>query len=134
MRIKKVLLQSLIGVSVLALALKVLAVRRTKLPSLLRNAKPAPRRASGNIAYEEIDAFIETQLKNLHVPGAALAVVEGDQIVHTRNFGRARPGGEAPSSQTPFVLGSTTKSFTALAIMQLVEAGRVELDAPIQRY
>jgi CubicO group peptidase (beta-lactamase class C family) len=39
-----------------------------------------------------------------------------------------------PTPQTPFVPGSLTKSFTALAVMQLVEAGKIELDAPIQRY
>ena len=46
----------------------------------------------------------------------------------------ARPGGHAPLPQTPFVLGSTTKSFTALAVMQLVKAGKIELDAPVQCY
>ena len=51
-----------------------------------------------------------------------------------RGFGRARPGGEAPSPQTPFFIGSLTKSITALAVMQLVEAGKIELDAPVQRY
>jgi CubicO group peptidase (beta-lactamase class C family) len=54
--------------------------------------------------------------------------------VHLRGFGRARPGGEPPSPQTPFFIGSLTKSFTALAVMQLVEAGKIELDAPVQRY
>ena len=62
------------------------------------------------------------------------STVEGDKIVHLRGFGKARPGGEAPNPQTPFFIGSVTKSFTALAVMQLVEAGKVELDAPVQRY
>ena len=48
--------------------------------------------------------------------------------------GRASPGGEAPTPQTPFFIGSLTKSITALGLMQLVEAGKVELDAPVQRY
>ncbi len=86
------------------------------------------------LPYAEIDAYIEGQLRRLKIPGAALAIVEEDQIVHQRGFGRARPGGEAPTSQTPFFIGSLTKSFTALAVMQLVEAGKVELDAPLQRY
>ena len=47
---------------------------------------------------------------------------------------RARPGGEEPTPHTPFIIGSLTKSFTALAVMQLVEDGKVELDAPVQRY
>jgi CubicO group peptidase (beta-lactamase class C family) len=60
--------------------------------------------------------------------------VEDDEIVHLRGFGQARPGGEEPTPQTPFIIGSLTKSFTALALMQLVEDGKVELDAPVQRY
>jgi CubicO group peptidase (beta-lactamase class C family) len=35
---------------------------------------------------------------------------------------------------TPFKIGSLSKSFTALAVMQLVEAGKIELDAPVQQY
>jgi CubicO group peptidase (beta-lactamase class C family) len=38
------------------------------------------------------------------------------------------------TAQTPMILGSTSKSFTALAIMQLVERGKISLDAPVQRY
>jgi CubicO group peptidase (beta-lactamase class C family) len=89
---------------------------------------------SGGTSFDAIDAFIGGQLRRLNVPGAALAIVEGDKIVHLRGFGRARPGGEAPCPQTPFFIGSLTKSFTALAVMQMVEAGKIELDAPIQRY
>ena len=73
-------------------------------------------------------------MKRLNIPGAALAIVEGDQIVHLCGFGQARPGGEAPIPQTPFFIGSLTKSFTALGVMQLVEAGKIELDAPVQCY
>ena len=86
------------------------------------------------VSYASIDAYVEQQMRRLNVPGAALAIVAGDQIVHCRGFGRARPGGAAPCPQTPFFIGSLTKSFTALAVMQLVEAGQVELDAPVQRY
>jgi CubicO group peptidase (beta-lactamase class C family) len=84
--------------------------------------------------FDEVDGYIEQEMRRLKIPGVSLAVIESDQIVHLRGFGRARSGGEAPSPQTPFVLGSTTKSFTALAVMQLVEAGKIDLDAPIQRY
>jgi CubicO group peptidase (beta-lactamase class C family) len=83
---------------------------------------------------EQIDAYVERQMHRLNIPGVSLAIVEGDEIVHMRGFGRASPDGEAPSPQTPFVLGSTTKSFTALAVMQLAEASKIDLDAPVQRY
>ncbi len=85
-------------------------------------------------AYSAVDAFIEKEMRRLKIPGLSLAIVEGEQVVHLRGFGRAWPDGQPPSPQTPFVLGSTTKSFTALAVMQLVEADKVELDAPVQRY
>jgi CubicO group peptidase (beta-lactamase class C family) len=94
------------------------------------SARPVRDHAS----YDAIDDYIEGERRRLNMPGGALATVEGDQIVHTRGFGRARPGGEAPTPRTPFFIGSLTKSFTALAVMQLVEAGKVELDAPVQRY
>lgn len=84
--------------------------------------------------YKAIDAYIEEQMRRLSIPGASLAIVEGDRIVHLRGFGAARPGGETPTPETPFFIGSLTKSVTALAVMQLVEAGKVALDAPVQRY
>jgi CubicO group peptidase (beta-lactamase class C family) len=89
---------------------------------------------SNGASYDAIDAYVEGQMRRLKIPGASLAVVEGDKIVHRRGFGRARPGGDAPTPQTPFFIGSLTKSITALAVMQLVEAGRVEPDAPVQCY
>lgn len=90
--------------------------------------------AYDEITIREIDGYVRRQMDRLHVPGASLAIVEGDEIVHMRGFGRARPGGEAVSPQTPFLIGSLTKSFTALAAMQLVEAGELDLDAPVQRH
>jgi CubicO group peptidase (beta-lactamase class C family) len=87
-----------------------------------------------NAAYTHLDAYLERQLTKLNVPGAAVAVVEGEEIVHLRAFGRAGPDGQAPTPQTPFFIGSLTKSVTAVAILQLTEADKVELDAPVQRY
>ncbi len=103
--------------------------------ALRRIARPAPARSLSNSGpYDVIDAYVEEQRHRLNIPGVSLAIVEGDEIVHLRGFGQARPGGEAPSPQTPFFIGSLTKSFTALAVMQLVEAGKIDLDAPVQRY
>jgi CubicO group peptidase (beta-lactamase class C family) len=77
---------------------------------------------------------VEAQRRATRLPGLALGIIHGDRIVHLRGFGQAGPSGRPVTSQTPFMLASTTKSLTALAVMQLVEAGKVDLDAPVQRY
>src|SRR6266496_1945628 len=82
----------------------------------------------------KIDAYVSAQMQANHIPGVALGLVHNDQIVHLRGFGSADSTGRAVTPHTPFLLASVSKSFTALAIMQLVEAGKVELDAPVQRY
>lgn len=98
-------------------------------------AKPASAKSIyTSDSYDAIDTFIEHQMRRLNIPGLSLAIVEGGQITHLRGFGRAHPGGEETTPQTPFFIGSITKSFTALAVMQLVEDGKVELDNPVQRY
>ncbi|MGE5264262.1 MAG: serine hydrolase domain-containing protein, partial [Acidobacteriota bacterium] len=122
MNSKQLLLGSLVTSAVLYMVRKLFATTALATP------------ISNSGSYDAIDDYIERKMRHLNIPGASLAIVEGDKIVHRRGFGKARPGGEAPTPQTPFFIGSLTKSFTALAVMQLVEAGKIELDAPVQRY
>lgn len=84
--------------------------------------------------FAAIDTYIETQMKEAKIPGVGLAIVQGEQIMYLKGYGIADPSGRAVDPQTPFMLASMIKVFTALAVMQLVEAGQVELDAPVQRY
>lgn len=84
--------------------------------------------------FSAIDAYLQNQRKDLGIPGMALAVVQGDQIVHQQGFGVADSAGRAATPQTPFYIASVTKPLTALAVMQLVEAGKIDLDAPLQQY
>ncbi len=72
----------------------------------------------------KIDAYIQSRMQTASIPGLALGVVRGDQVVYLKGYGIAGPDGRAVTPQTPFILGSTSKSFTALAVMQLVEAGK----------
>lgn len=81
----------------------------------------------------EVDDHIEQGLDDNRVPGAALAIVDRRGPIQLRGFGEARDG-EAATAHTPFILCSVSKSFTALAVMQLAEAGSIQLDAPVQRY
>jgi len=84
--------------------------------------------------FTRIATYIEAEMKAHRIPGLALAIVQGDRIVHLHGFGVANPKGEAVTWETPFILGSVSKSFTGMAVMQLVDAGKIELDAPVQRY
>lgn len=81
-----------------------------------------------------LDAYIETQMRDLKIPGLALAIVRGDQIEYVRGYGVADDTGRPVTPQTPFLVASLSKSFTALAVMQLVEAGKIDLEAPVQAY
>jgi CubicO group peptidase (beta-lactamase class C family) len=85
-------------------------------------------------ATERADAvqrvFVE-QLDASRVPGGAFAVVTDDGV---EADGVGTVGDAAASADTPFVIGSTTKSFTALAVMQLVDSGDVDLDASVRDY
>ena len=111
-----------------ALLLTALLPQRTAAHAM----RPVPSAAAPDFAA--IDHYIEAEMQATRLPGVALAIVHGDEIVHLKGFGQADPSGRPVTLQTPFAIGSTTKSFTALAIMQLVEAGKLELDAPVQRY
>ena len=84
--------------------------------------------------HAAIDAYMKERMQALKIPGAALAIVQGDQIEYSQGYGVADSTGRAVTPQTPFLLGSLSKSFTALAIMQLAEDNKLELDAPVQKY
>jgi CubicO group peptidase (beta-lactamase class C family) len=91
-------------------------------------AATAPDRAT----LARMDGVIRDGMEGSGLPGFAVAVVSGNDVVHARGFGDAGDG--RATAQTPFLLGSTSKSLTALAAMQLVDAGRLDLDAPARQY
>ncbi len=84
--------------------------------------------------WTDIDAYVESQLAQTPNPGLAYAIVHGNEIVHLKGFGVADSSGRPVTVQTPFDTGSISKTFTGLAIRQLVNAGRVEMDVPVQQY
>lgn len=90
--------------------------------------------SSAAIDTTAIDGYVTGKMRSARIPGMALALVDGDRVVYLKGYGRADPSGRPVTPQTPFIIGSITKPFTALAVMQLVDAGKVELDAPVQRY
>ena len=88
------------------------------------------------IDFAELEKAIEAELKTGHTPGAAVAVVSGDRIVFAKGFGvtSAEEGGRAVTPDTLFRMGSTTKMFTAAALVTLASEGKIRLDAPVGNY
>lgn len=82
---------------------------------------------------EEIDAFVADQMEKNRIPGMALTILKDGEVYHSTGYGHTSDD-KPVTPQTPFVIGSTTKSITALAVMQLVEAGKIDLDAPVRQY
>ena len=102
--------------------------------SMPGSGTPTANGAAAASSFAEIESFVQNEMAAQRIPGLALGIVEGDRIAYVRGFGRADDSGIEVTPQTPFIIGSVSKSFTALAVMQLVEAKRIELDAPVQRY
>ena len=89
--------------------------------------------AIGGDQFDQIDAYVEDQLHGSRIPGASIAVIEDGAVVHAQGFGNDGHGNQV-TTDTPFWIGSNTKSITALAVMQLEESGSMDLDAPIRDY
>ncbi len=99
------------------------------LPAALTAAEPP------SVPHASIEDYIDRTMPSSAVPGLAYAVVADGGVTSAGARGVLRIGGDtAVTPDTPFVIGSISKSFTALAVMQLVEAGQVELDTAVAHY
>jgi CubicO group peptidase (beta-lactamase class C family) len=78
---------------------------------------------------------IDRNRVDLHVPGAALAIVRGDTVIFARGFGLADVEKQtAMTPSTPLFIGSATKAFTATLVGMLVDEGRMRWDDPVEGY
>lgn len=79
--------------------------------------------------FEDI---VESEMAYLHIPGAAVAVIQDGEVVYSQGFGvRSVASGEPFTPQTQFRIGSTTKSMTSLMIARLVDEGVLAWDTPV---
>ena len=84
---------------------------------------------------EKLAADFERLRIEHHVPGAAIAVVRGDEVVMARGFGAANIEDDiAATADTTFFIGSTTKAFTATLVGMLVDDGKMSFDDPVVRH
>ncbi len=78
---------------------------------------------------------IQRTMKELRIPGLQIAVIKDNQVVLSESYGLANVENRmAVTPATLFPINSATKAFTGVAMMQLAEAGLVDLNAPVSRY
>lgn len=88
--------------------------------------------AFGNALDRSVDAYVRDVMARRHIPGLALAVIREGRIERVAAFGQASLEFRVPVRPTTlFHVASVTKSFAAVGVMKLVEAGQVRLDDPI---
>jgi len=82
-----------------------------------------------------LEAFAFEKMSKTGIPGLSIAVVNRDGIIYARGIGfRDVESGLRATPRTSYCVGSVTKSFTALAVMQLAERGALSLDDPVEEY
>lgn len=96
---------------------------------------PATSTVTPQKSVDALDKFLRGQLSQLGIPGMQVAVVQHGHLVFSKSYGFANLQDSVPvTGKSIFAINSCTKAFTGVAIMQLVEAGKVDLSAPISRY
>ncbi|WP_052695506.1 serine hydrolase domain-containing protein [Hymenobacter sp. AT01-02] len=86
-------------------------------------------------APDSVDQLVQRAMRQLRIPGVQLAVVRHGQVIKLGNYGLANVQDSVPvTTQTRFFLNSITKAFVGVAVMQLVESGKLDLAAPVGRY
>ncbi len=109
----------------------------------LRAQTPAPQANAASVAADPdvmgaerlFSAWIEGQIAYRGLPGVAVGVVSNQDLVWSKGFGFADIKSKTPmSAKTKFRMASNSKLFTAIAIMQLREQGKLGLDDPVVKY
>lgn len=87
------------------------------------------------INNNEIRDFVVEEMKAGKIPGLSLVIVKGTQTIYQEGFGQSDlEKGSTVTGDTLFELGSNSKAFTGLAILQLEEQGKLDLDDPVDKY
>jgi CubicO group peptidase (beta-lactamase class C family)/D-alanyl-D-alanine dipeptidase len=88
--------------------------------------------------YSELERrlaeFIEHEIKDKQIPAVSIALVADGRTVVAKGFGQLRPDGGAVTPDTVYRVGSVSKLFTDLAVMQLAAGGKLDIDADVRRY
>ena len=104
------------------------ATAKPRVPVATEKAPKSPQ----SIDFSELDRLVPEELKEKNTPGAVIAVVSGNQVIYQKAFGVTNVETNAPmQTEMLFRLGSTTKMFTAAALLTLAEKDKIKLNEPI---
>ncbi|MFM9280742.1 serine hydrolase domain-containing protein [Paenibacillus jiagnxiensis] len=81
----------------------------------------------------EIDHYVKKTMEANHIKGAALAIANNEEVFYAKGYGTFSDG-RVINGNTLFPIASLSKSFTALAVLQLADKGLIDLDAPYTTY
>ena len=99
------------------------------------SAQPNQGGADDSAAIVALESFIGQEMSGKQLPALSVALIDDQRIVWAKGFGFADPTNRVPATaETIHRVGSVSKLFTDLAVMQLVEQRKLDLDAPITRY
>lgn len=85
---------------------------------------------AAHAAPSSIDDYLADVMHDTGLPGLSVVVTQGDRVVHAAGYGEDSEGAPV-TADTPMRIASVSKSFTAMAVMTLVEDGRIALDEPV---
>ncbi|MFF4774157.1 serine hydrolase domain-containing protein [Microtetraspora fusca] len=109
-----------------------LAVAPLTLPLAVSASASAVAPAGGEPSSAAIDAYLAEAMESTALPGMSVVVTHDGKIVHAAGYGHDSAG-EPVTENTPMRVASVSKSFTAMAVMTLVDDGRLSLDEPVAR-
>jgi CubicO group peptidase (beta-lactamase class C family) len=89
--------------------------------------------AQGDVK-SELDHYIEGYLKEYRVPGASVILLKNGDVFYSKSWGVTGEEEEKVTADTPFTIGSISKSLTGLGVMKLVDEGLIELDDPVRKH
>lgn len=114
----------------LCLAFVLAAMNQSMAADQGKQKSAGPKRLS-----QAIDAAVQQQIKKYNIPGLAIAVTRGNGIIYSRAHGWADLENRVRATpETLFRIGSITKTITATAALVFAERGKLDLDAPVERY
>lgn len=87
-----------------------------------------PVSAGEPISNDDLNAYIQNEFDKTNIPAMSVEIVDADSVLFSEQYG------DGATADTPFILGSISKSFTAVAISQLVEQGKIDVTEPFCTY